>query len=176
MFYHWVIITKKIFVLNMRNIVEYLFWIKMISAVVSLILLVAVIRLIVVIDYFSDKRDYGVRILREETSEKKRSSKQWKEILSLVSTHKPEAWKDAVYKADEMIDEVLKAAGYLGTSLDERLMKVDVSQIPNIDEIRKVRKEFFLDIDDPLREVTLSETKALLRLYRDLLRGFGIIE
>jgi len=174
--FRWGIITKQYYVHNMRTIGESLFWLKMASAFISLILLVAVIRLIILIDYFSDKRDYGWRIARGASAEKKRSSKQWKGILELVKKHTPLAWKEAVQKADAMVDEVLKAGGYAGNSIDERLMKIDASQIAHIDEIRRVRKEVFLKMEDEQGMLDLSETKKLLRLYRDVLRQFGMIE
>lgn len=160
----------------MNTIGESLFWFKIASAFISLILLVAIVRLIIVIDYFSDKRDYGWRVARGTLAEKKRSSRQWKQILELVKKHNPLAWKEALQKADEMVDEVLKAGGYSGSSIDERLMKIDASQISHIDEIRRVRKEVFLKMEDEQNALELSETKKLLRLYRDVLREFGMME
>lgn len=152
------------------------FWVQVISAFVSLVLTVAIIYLIVHLDYFGDHRDYKWRVWRMAKSEKKHTLKQWQLILEKITHHNPEAWTEAFKSADAILNEVLKSAGYHGRTIDERLIGVAEENVSGATELKRVRKEVFGIIDNPMQVLEHAKAKEALRAYRHVFRQFGIIE
>jgi hypothetical protein len=53
------------------------------------------------------------------TAQKKNS--RWGDILSHVASHSPNDWRIAIIEADILLEETLERAGYVGTSVADRL-------------------------------------------------------
>jgi len=82
--------------------------IRVVSAVISVILLVAIVRYMIVLDYFYERREYGRRAYNYPKEYKKQNLKKWEMILRHIQTSNPALWKKAVQEADDLLFEVLR--------------------------------------------------------------------
>lgn len=62
------------------------------------------------------------------------------DILNHIESANPSDWKLAIIEADIILDEVLKDAGYTGTSLGERLRSISPSQLQSLDDAWQAHK------------------------------------
>ena len=56
------------------------------------------------------------------------------------------------------------------------LSSIDESKIEGVDTLKALRKELFLKMADEEYVVELENAKKLLRMYRDIFRGLGMVE
>lgn len=161
----------------MSFLLENFFWIKIISAAISLIFLIGIIWLAVRIDYFSGKRTYGLEVLQSSGNVyRKKTLKIWKEILKKVASSNPMLWKEAVKEADAILNEVLKVSGYRGKNIEERFLQVTSAQVSNIEELKLLRSQLMPLVMDENSFLELSRVKEILRSYRQAFRQFGMME
>jgi len=90
----------------------------------------------------------------------------WKEIVKRLDAGLESEYKLALIEADGLLDEVLERMGYRGKDLEERLDKIAVSQIPNVEEIKKVHKVRGDIVRDPDYRLSLEEAKRLMEVYK----------
>lgn len=157
-------------------IISNIVFLQVVCILVSAIFLIATAVLMVRVDYFSDKRDYGLRAWSGAKGDKKVSYKAWKRILQKVASDNPVLWRQALVDGGQLLFETLKAAGYRASSLEEILYMVDQLQIPNVEEVRRLHSKAQIVIADETMAVTHGEVKEILRAYRELLRQFGVVE
>lgn len=151
-------------------------WIQLVSLLISLFLLVASIRLIIKMDFFSDKRDYGWQAVRSDSIARTRLEKAWRVVLKKITLPDSGAWKEAVLLADNEFDEVIRSSGYRGATPEERLMVVDESAIANISRIRVLRGELIPALKDENASVDYEKAKELLREYRRAFKQLGMMK
>ena len=152
------------------------FWIQATSLTLSLILFVAIIYLVIKIDYFSDRREYGWEVMDIVNTYKKRTLRAWKKIIEKITSLDPKLWFEAVKEADVILDEVLKSSGYLGKSVEERLSKFSPSETFNMEALKEKRREFFSLFSEESVDVDVVKAKELLREYRSALQQFGMLD
>ena len=151
-------------------------WIQFISLLVSLFFLAASIRLIVKMDFFSDKRDYGWQAVRSDAIARTRLQKAWKVVLKKITLPDSGAWKEAVLLADGEFDEIIRSSGYRGATPEERLMVVDESAVANISRIRVLRNELMPALNDEEASIDYEKAKELLREYRRAFQQLGMMK
>ena len=100
----------------------------------------------------------------------KRIEKDWRKIVSRLNAGSEPEHKLAVIEADNMINEILKRMGYEGTSLGERLEKLTVATLPNIEEIKEAHEVRDNIVHDPNYKLSLEETKKVLVVFEKALR------
>jgi hypothetical protein len=151
-------------------------WIQIASILVSLILIIGIIRLIIKIDYFSDKREYGLEIWKLEKLQKEKFKKVWQKVLNLIIQPDPKKWKEAVFLSDDFFDEILKASGYIGSSKEERLSQVPKEKVSNIDQLIKIQKEILQLRLDENSVLDHEKAKEYLRIYRKAFYQLGYLD
>lgn len=153
-----------------------LFFFQLLSLVLSTFLFCAIIYLVVKIDYFSDKREYGWESWNVTKTYKKRVANFWSKIIKNISSQDPTLWKEAVKIAEETLAEILKAAGYRGAKMEELLKSFNSIKILGADELKQKRSEFFELYADDSIPVDLIKTKELLREYRNVFKNLGMLD
>lgn len=101
---------------------------------------------------------------------------RWDIIQRRVTENSPESWRIAIIEADILLDETLTGAGYVGTSIGEKLKSANPQSFTTLQdawEAHKVRNEIaHAGSDFILTKKSAQET--LLRFER-VFREFGII-
>ncbi len=160
----------------MQGILQYSIWIPIISVVVSFFLLYKIVSLAIKIDYFGDKRNYGWKIMKTAKYQKIKGIKIWNLILNYVSQPDPIKWKEAILKADNLMEDILRNSGYKGYDLSELLIQIDSSKISNIDEIKRIRFGIKEILRDEGALLDREKVKEFLREYRQAFRQFGLLD
>lgn len=132
-----------------------------ILAVVGTVLLIVSVGLIMVMKKKSKKMN------------KQYYSAQWQELQSLCATRKN--WPDAIVKADDLLCEALKQAGYKGRTTGERLVAAqhDLTSNDTVWAGHKLRNKI-ADID--VRKLKKQEIILSLKGFRQALRDLGALD
>lgn len=146
---------------------------KIISAVISILLLVAVVYLIIKIrKSFKQSLEMVMQSIEPLEVPKKRILKQWEGIEAKLESDNESDYKMAVIEADKILDDLLVRMGYKGDDMGERLKQITPAQMANIQEVwaaHKVRNrlahepDFRLRRDDARRAIDAYE-----RAFEDL--------
>lgn len=100
---------------------------------------------------------------------------RWQEITKHINSTNESEWKFAVIEADKLVNEILKAAGFSGETIGERLMGTDKSKLVTLDglwEAHKIRNRLVHDTDYFLR---YAEAKRAILLYEKTLKELAAV-
>lgn len=95
--------------------------------------------------------------------------KQWREIKARLETGLESEYKLAVIEADKILDNTLMRIGFEGETLGERLTKLTVVSLPNIEEIKQVHQIRDNIIRDPDYRLNLDEAQRVIAIYEKTL-------
>lgn len=137
-----------------------------ISLIVLAVALVFGIIIYAIISTREHKRPKGVdpRIVRAK----------WEKIAASASDLRPDNLKLAIIDADKLLDSVLKALGYRGETLGERLKSSEnhYSDVNGIWRAHKLRNQIVHDEDVDL---VISQARDAMHEYRKALRDLGVL-
>jgi len=80
-------------------------------------------------DILKNFKDYGVS----------KAQKQWKKIKQNFEKDDPVYWKLALLEAEKLMDEILIRMGLGPGTMDERLSRATVDEIPNLQDVIRAR-------------------------------------
>lgn len=80
-------------------------------------------------DILKNFKDYGVS----------KAQKQWKKIKQNFEKDNPVYWKLALLESEKLMDEILTRMGLGPGTMDERLSRATVDEIPNLQDVIKAR-------------------------------------
>lgn len=101
--------------------------------------------------------------------------KQWTKTRQRLETGLESEYKLAVIEADSTLDEVLRKMGYLGDTIGERLEKINVAVLPNVEEVREIHKTRNNIVHDPDFRLNLDEAKKVIAIYEKALTELGAL-
>lgn len=101
--------------------------------------------------------------------------KQWTKTKGRLETGLESEYKLAAIEADSTLDEVLKRMGYLGETLGERLEKINVAVLPNIEEVLGAHKIRNNIVHDPDFRLSSDEAKKAISIYEKALTDLGAL-
>jgi len=149
----------------------FLLYLKIIFIVISLIFLLSIIILLLKTSWMRCRYLEGVtEFIAFRPFGVKETFKHWNKIIKRLETDREAEYKLAVIEADGLLDKVLKRMGYKGESFDQRLEQIDLSVLPNLEEVWKVHKTRNNIIHDPDYRLTLDQAKEMLEIYEKTLR------
>ena len=99
----------------------------------------------------------------------------WKNIESLMQSQNQSDWNMAVLGADSLLDDTLKAAGYDGTTMAERLKIVDPNQLPSLDRVWSAHRLRNAIAHDPTDQHTRETITSAINAYRQAFRDLGFM-
>lgn len=102
------------------------------------------------------KKPYGIRKL----------DLTWKKIEEKMKSGVQSDYKLALIEADGLLDQILKSIGYEGDNLDERLTKINPTNLSTLEEIKNVHKIRNDIIRDPNYQLTPEKAEEILSVYR----------
>jgi len=102
-------------------------------------------------------------------------AKPWLEIQQKMASNTPADWSLAVIQADAVLDSMLKASGYTGDTMGDRLKQINSAELNAIDEVWRAHK-----IRNRLAHgtsgITRSEAEYAIRGYEAAFRELNYIE
>lgn len=114
-------------------------------------------------------------IVPPEAAKESPLGSKWEEIQRHLNSSKEAEWKFAVIEADALVDGLLKASGYPGDTMGDRLKNIDKSQIVTLDglwEAHKIRNRLAHDANYFLR---YGEAKRAIQLYEKTLKELNAV-
>ena len=149
---------------------------KILAGILSLIFLsLFIINFIRTGKLLRPKSDLLNLILPPESVKESSLGSKWEEIQKHLNSVKEAEWKFAVIEADSLVDSILKAGGYLGDTMGDRLKNIDKSQIVSLDglwEAHKIRNRLAHDVNYFLR---YGEAKRAIQLYEKTLKELNAL-
>ena len=99
----------------------------------------------------------------------RKTEKEWQKIKARLETEMESENKLAIIEADKMTDDILNQLGFEGKDLNERLGKMTVETLPNIQEVIEAHKIRNNIIHDPTYKLSAEEAKKALLIYEKAL-------
>lgn len=150
-------------------------WLQIASILISIVLIIFIVRLMIKINYYSGKREYGWEIWKLEGLRRKKLIQLWGRVLKMTSRPDPTGWKKAVLEVNDFFDDILKGLGYLGSSGEERLAKVEEDKISNTNELAEIHTEIKALKADENSAIDHEKAKKYLKTYRKAFRELGLL-
>ncbi|WKZ26977.1 MAG: hypothetical protein QY311_02465 [Candidatus Paceibacterota bacterium] len=100
---------------------------------------------------------------------------RWDEIVRHMESPQEAQWKLAIVEADTLLDLALARAGFPGSSIGDRLMRITDGQLPGLDDIwgaHKIRNRIAHDIGFTL---SYAQMRSALNAYERVLQDLGAI-
>lgn len=107
--------------------------------------------------------------------EKKAIIRKWKKVKKGMKKDFEDHWKLAVIEGANLIDKILKDAGYGGDNLEERLRRVDKEEIVNIDDLKKAQTVFRDVVRDPDYHLTRERAEEIIEIFERSLTDLNIL-
>lgn len=111
-----------------------------------------------------------------EKADVRKDNDAWAKILEHVHSENPAEWRVAIIDADNMLEEMLRDAGYRGEGVGELLKSVDPSDMLTLDaawEAHKIRNRIAHAGQD--FDLTSREAKRVIGLYESAFKEFGVV-
>ena len=95
--------------------------------------------------------------------------RKWQKTKKRLETGIESEAKLAIIEADKVLDDTLNRMGFGGLTLGERLERLKVASLPNIEEVKKAHKIRNSIIHDPTYRLDLEEAKKTIAAYEKAL-------
>jgi len=157
--------TYHFFTDNKSGFLDALFWVKIISAVLSLGFILGIIHNVMKLWKARRKQITELAKVVIETPPEERVQK-WDKIKKYLESGNSSDWKMAVIEADSLLDEIIKKIGYGGETLGERLSKIKPAQFKGLQdawEAHKVRNKIVHEGER--YEISKSKAEKTIELY-----------
>ena len=115
-------------------------------------------------------------VILKKNLPKKRSKRGWSHVQKHFFKGDDNSLKIAIIEADKILDDILKAGGFRGENLGERLKKITKAQFPNLDEIweaHKLRNRLVHETDFKLNRDTAERA---LGVYERTFKDLGLLD
>lgn len=101
---------------------------------------------------------------------------KWKSVQKRLNSNDEAQWKLAIIEADAILDELIKALGYSGNTMGERMKKIKPQQFPYLDDAWRVHKVRNFIAHDPTYRLKRDAVERALEIYRKIFDHFHVLE
>lgn len=98
-------------------------------------------------------------------------AKRWKKIQKKIETGTDYEYKLAIIEADDLFKDVLEDRGFKGKTLEERIEKVEETQLPNADEVIDAHKARNSIVYNPDYKLDRDQVKKILNIYEQAIKN-----
>lgn len=118
--------------------------IKIIAGIFSALCIVGGVYFAVKSDFYK-KKIYDIFIRyrqmpKEEVTKVYDATKEWDKVKQRFDADDEAFWKLGVIEADKLIDTVMKAHGFIGATMGERMKGASEARIPSLNDLWKVHR------------------------------------
>jgi len=104
----------------------------------------------------------------------RKSERQWLVIEKKLESASESEWKLAVTEAENLLDETMRRAGFLGDTFGERMQHIEPDQLKNIEDVKQVHEIRNNVVHNPDYMLGLDEAKKVLNVYEESLKELGM--
>lgn len=155
---------------------RFILTLKIISLIISALLLVAAILLII---RLRKQLESSFELIAKSVSlpglPKKKLVKRWESVLANLEKDDENSFKLAVIEADKIFDDILKRIGYQGEDMGERLKRLTPAQIANLDEVWQAHKLRNQIVHEPDFKLTKAQARRAVEIYQRALEDLEAI-
>lgn len=155
---------------------SYLPLLKAASILLTLFFLTATLIFMIKTSWLPLRIDRVRDVILKTNLPKKRTVKAWRSVKRHFFKGDENSLKMALIEADKLLDEALKAAGFRGESLGDKLKKITEVQLPNLQEIWEAHKLRNRLVHEPNIKLNRDLAERALSIYQQTLRDFGILD
>jgi len=102
-------------------------------------------------------------------------AKPWIEIQQKISSPNPADWGLAVMQADAVLDKILKASGYIGDTMADRLRQINSAELESIEDVWRAHKIRNRLAHGTEGHITRGEADLAIRSYEKAFRELNYI-
>ncbi|MBI2097161.1 MAG: hypothetical protein HYT40_03390 [Candidatus Sungbacteria bacterium] len=99
-------------------------------------------------------------------------AKPWLDVQEKLASSNPADWALAVLQADAILDKILKASGYIGDTMGDRLRQINSAELVAIDDVwraHKIRNRLAHGTGEPpTRREALEAIQGYEKAFREL--------
>lgn len=151
-------------------------WIEFVSAIISALLLAAIVLIIIKTNWLGLKVERFRHIVMKTNLPKETAKKEWAKIEAHFYRGDENDLKIAVIEADKLLEEALVEAGVRGTHLGDRLKTLKSTQIPNIDELWQAHRLRNDIVHQPTFHLKRDLAEKALDIYHETLKQFQLLD
>jgi len=100
---------------------------------------------------------------------------RWKKIKQRIERGGEPEYKLAIIEADDFLNEVLETKGYKGKNFEERIEKVEESDLPSKEDIVKAHEVRNSVVYDPDFKLDLEQAREVISKYENAIRSLGML-
>jgi hypothetical protein len=149
---------------------------KIASIIISALLLWGIIYSIVKSRWLIDRMDRLTDILGAGDLLRIRSLRGWKKIQKNIKSDKVEDWKSAIFDADKILDDVIKASGVQGETVDERFNQLAPEIISNANQVKEAHQIKKRIKDNPESVLRKEDALAAVFIYQKAFEDLKLID
>ena len=145
------------------------------SVLVTIALIVGIVMLVIKTNWLKSRVARWRHVLLHSDLSKVQAKRSWEDIERHFFAGDENDLKIAVIEADRILDNALRNAGILGTSLGDRLKKMKPAQLPNLDDVwqaHKLRNRIAHEGDLAIKR---DVAERALTVYREALESLGAL-
>ncbi|MEK7616146.1 MAG: hypothetical protein AAB420_02995 [Patescibacteria group bacterium] len=102
-------------------------------------------------------------------------AKAWEHIQQYVNSPREAEWKLSVIEADKFVDEALKARGFVGETMGERLMLIKPQELTSIQDLWDAHKLRNLLVHETNYQLKHDQAFAAIHAFEKVLRELGFL-
>lgn len=99
----------------------------------------------------------------------------WEQIKRYANSVRESEWKLSVIEADKLVDDALKAKGFAGETMGERLMMISPAQLKSLQDLWDAHKLRNLIVHDANFKARQEQISSAVNGYERVLRELGAI-
>ena len=153
-----------------------LLWLQLIGVLLSGLFLWGIIYIITQVQYFNMKVERYMDVFGVGNLTKRKSLKGWQQIRKRIMSEVQQDWKLAVLEADQILNEILKMAGYLGSDLTKKLEILKPENLVSLEEVKDAHSLAIKIVNDPALELTKEDAIRALKSYKNAFKELNLLE
>ncbi len=161
--------------LEIINSQNFIFFLKAIFLIISLLLLILIAVLFKKTKWFKDI--YGENLVEFVASRPygvQKTFKDWGKIVSRIKGEKEEDYKMAIIEADDLLKEILLKMNFKGETMNDLLSQVDEKSLPSIEDVYYAHGLRNNIVHNPDYDLNIDHAKKSLKIYEQAFRDLQL--
>lgn len=103
------------------------------------------------------------------------ATKEWEGIKQKFLSQEESFWKLAVIEADKLVDTVIKAHGFQGDTMGDRMKSITEAHLPSINDLWKVHRLRNHLVHTADFHINQAQSQKAMQMYQQVLQDFKAI-